>query len=126
MDRDSLHFTGEQMMTVMQPGVYFWKRGEQWLYIGSSANILWRVSRHNVIGRVEPMEDQDVIGMIQTDDYITLEASMIATHRPKYNIVIKAFGRQKERRVCPACRIEFMQNRPHQIWCSKRCAQGTY
>jgi predicted GIY-YIG superfamily endonuclease len=115
---------GHQVHDLVSPGVYFWKRGSRWLYVGASMNPLYRVSRHNVIGRVEFLEADDVIGIIPTEDMAKMEASLIAEHHPKYNPPPPPLGSTNKERQCPACTKMFLQRRPHQVWCSVRCRQG--
>ena len=121
-----IHLTGKQLLDMMSEGVYYWKRGDRYLYIGSSTNMLWRVSRHNLIDRVEPILDKDDLLFLPTTNSIAEEEIEIANHRPLYNPERPKLGAKKTERVCPACQTRFMQKRPHQIWCSLQCRQGTY
>ena len=75
--------------------VYAWKRGDRYLYIGSSSRGLSRPLCHSVIGVAERVQDSDIVeawffeeeypesGLPQ---FLLFEAAMINRHRPLYNV----------------------------------------
>jgi len=72
--------------------VYEWKRGEEYLYIGRSTNLFLRLYTHNVIGKLEPIQEQDTITIYHCeteDEMIILEKKLIKRIRPKYNRQIR-------------------------------------
>lgn len=77
------------------PGVYAFKEGNRFLYIGKTANLRERVKNHF---RGQTFKDYlfldkvEKIGFIKTDSEIEaliLEANLIKKYKPKYNIVWK-------------------------------------
>lgn len=83
--------------------VYAWRRGAEYLYIGSSSRGIGRLlSAHHVIDKAEKVRDSDVfefwwfdIGQpdehnvwprAPIDQWLTFESSMIQRHKPKYNV----------------------------------------
>ena len=77
------------------PGVYLFKKGTKFLYIGKAANIKERVKNHfqQPTFRDRLMFNQvKHIGFIKTNSEIEaliLEANLIKKHQPKYNVVWK-------------------------------------
>src|SRR3989338_3411177 len=69
------------------PGVYLFKKGADFLYIGKAANIRERVKQHkDLLGLAKQF------GFIKTDseiDALLLEARLIKKYQPKYNVVWK-------------------------------------
>src|SRR3989338_3732519 len=69
------------------PGVYCFKDGEKFLYIGKAINIKERVRQHRVLlGRAEQL------AFIKTDSEIEaliLESQLIKKYQPKYNTIWK-------------------------------------
>jgi excinuclease UvrABC nuclease subunit len=71
-----------------RPHVYSWKRDTEYLYVGYSQNLYYRISSHNVINMVEPFLDADVIEVWEfptKDEAKAHEHKLIDTHLPKYN-----------------------------------------
>lgn len=76
-----------------KPGVYIFKKGKEFLYIGKAANIKERVKNHFL----QPTyRDNLFINQVSKIDYfktnseieaLILEANLIKKYRPKYNIV---------------------------------------
>lgn len=80
---------------ILEPVVYGWRRGEQYLYIGYSKNGLRRAceSDHHVIGKVEAVGDHDVLDLWVCKTPVearNLEREMIGQHQPEYNKAIPA------------------------------------
>ena len=77
------------------PGVYLFKKGTKFLYIGKAANIKERVKNHfqQPTFRDRLMFNQvKHIGFIKTNSEIEaliLEANLIKKHQPKYNVIWK-------------------------------------
>jgi len=90
------------------PGVYFFKKGRRFLYIGKAANVRERVKNHfpsrsegerrtNVLRTQQPGFRENIfldkvkkIGYLKTNSEIEaliLEANLIKKYQPKYNIV---------------------------------------
>jgi len=75
------------------PGVYAFKKGTEFLYIGKAANIRERVKNHfqQPVHRNHLFLDQvKKIGFIKTDSEIEaliLEANLIKKFQPKYNVI---------------------------------------
>ena len=121
----SMVMSGAQFFNMIQPGVYFWKRGEQWLYVGASENMLHRIARHNVIGKVEKIQSHDEIGFMPAASYLEMEAALIQRHAPRYSPRRVPFGSKNMERTCLACQTVFLQVRPHQVWCNTKCRNGS-
>jgi excinuclease ABC subunit C len=69
------------------PGVYFFKKGAKFLYIGKAANLQDRVRQHQGL-----LDEAKQVGYIRTDSEIEallLEARLIKKYQPKYNVVWK-------------------------------------
>lgn len=118
--------TGKIFKAASEDGVYFWKRGDEWLYVGATGNLIGRLAYHNIIGRVEPVLEDDVIGLIPTEPFssISLESRLVEQHRPKYNPLRPPVGTRNSIATCLACRTTFSQKRSHQVYCSNPCRQG--
>lgn len=69
-------------MRVIKEGVYFLKKEGVVVYIGESDNILRRIGQHISDGK----KDFDSFEVYPTADRKRLEAFLIKTLRPKYNI----------------------------------------
>lgn len=68
--------------------VYRWRRGDEWLYVGSTRNVFNRMLTHRVIGKVEPLQDNDVIEFVECTDKLTMlltEHAFQVEQQPKYN-----------------------------------------
>lgn len=83
-------------------GVYAWRRGDEWLYIGMSDSVFRRINdRHHVINRLEEViYERDEFYIYECDSLYEaeeLERELIQRHRPKYNT-----AHCKPRRLKPA------------------------
>ncbi len=77
--------------------VYTWQRGTEWLYIGCTANLNQRLRTHNIIGKLEDVQDGDTITLWPFSDEHNAfwhEASLIAKHQPRHNIQNNPNGSQ--------------------------------
>lgn len=66
-------------------GVYFFKRGKEFLYIGKAASLRERIKQHQ-----ELLNKVKQLGYIKTDsetEALLLEAKLIKKYRPKYNVM---------------------------------------
>lgn len=104
--------------------VYAWKRENDYLYIGSTENLLQRISNHHIIGKADQFRSTDSIEIWITseDDLgIDLEYTLIQEFRPKYNTVVDPRNMGVPRKVCRIkcliCGKRFKQKR----WWQKRC-----
>lgn len=74
-------------------GIYVFRKGRQFLYIGKAVNIGKRVKSHFKKSRVKNnifIDKVNKIGFIETDSEIEaliLEAGLIKKHKPKHNII---------------------------------------
>ena len=76
-------------------GVYFFMRGEEFLYIGKSNNIKYRVlsyfrsssKKNSILTSLSTMVDCVLVD--SEKDALFLENNLIKTHRPKYNVLLK-------------------------------------
>lgn len=71
-------------------GVYAWRRGTEWLYVGMSASVYSRINNHDVIGKAEGVQFEDQFFVYECDNFdeaADLEIELIRKFRPKYNIV---------------------------------------
>jgi len=122
--------TAEILGVMASPGLYVWKRGAEYLYIGTSVNVLCRIATHNVIGKAEPILRGDVIEIYTCpeEESIALEeeVKMTQKHNPKYSSPIHPLGitGTNEERECFVCKKKFMQKRPWQKFCSTKCHSG--
>lgn len=114
-----LRLTGAQFSALSKDGAYAWKRGEEFLYIGSSTRPLKRIGGHNVIGVAEPVLDTDEILVWPTDDMLAFEAALAGEVRPKYSA--RLLRGKPTRIACLTCRKKFMQKRWWQKYCSDKC-----
>lgn len=77
------------------PGVYAFKQGRAFLYIGKAANIKQRVKNHfckNGFKENLFLKEARKIGYLKTESEIealVLEAGLIKKHQPKYNVMWK-------------------------------------
>lgn len=80
--------SGAEYKQMLKPFVYGWCRKGVYLYIGATRQGWTRLMKpHNIIGRAEPLLDDDYIDFWFCDDsqiYKT-EAELILLHQPKYN-----------------------------------------
>jgi len=113
-------------------GIYAWKRGDEYLYIGCSGNLLRRLSYHNIIDRVEKFLPGDILELYTHNDggdflkLLAEEDRLIDKYRPKYSTPVFKDGMSTEKKtvICPMCKKEFMQKRYWQKFCSKQCGGG--
>ena len=120
-----IKFTGEEFSAIHGDGVYTWSRGEEYLYIGCSGNMMLRVGGHNIIDRTEDVMPEDSIVFHPCPDYDTaaiLEDQLIQEHQPKYNRRMSRYS--LEDRSCPMCQTIFTPVRWWQKFCSASCRQG--
>lgn len=83
------------------PCVYAWRRGTEWLYIGSTSQLLTRMRTHDVIGKHEPIQTGDLISLWPGPQEAigAHEMSLIRERTPKYNVVGLLGGDQIEHRA---------------------------
>jgi predicted GIY-YIG superfamily endonuclease len=70
------------------PHVYLWRRGFEYLYIGSSLNVLSRLASHDKVGKIEPLQQNDQIQLIRCQDkrsMLSFEKLLIQRYRPRHN-----------------------------------------
>ena len=68
--------------------VYSWRRGNKWLYVGSSQMALKRIVSHHVIGKVEAIQSQDVFEVwscADREEALLLEGQLINQFLPEHN-----------------------------------------
>lgn len=112
---------------VSKPVVYTWKRGSTLLYVGLTTNFLSRLSRHNIIGRAEPLLKSDSIQIFLCRDYSQGERMarrLQRKHCPKYSTPHDSLDKTKNPRECLACGETFLPKRWWQRYCSKNCRNG--
>lgn len=117
-------FSYASLRNLVQHAAYGWKRGRTYLYIGASANVLRRISGHNVIGKAEPMQARDriVIWYARTAHSAKKLAERLeARHRPKYSIQYAGL----DERPCLGCKELFKPKRPWQKFCKDACRNLT-
>lgn len=114
------------LKTIMSGGVYVWKRGSQYLYVGCSSEMMRRVGRHNIIGCCEPVQVDDVIEFypLPPDRYLEEERRLNLLLKPKYSRIYTR-GEGVEERPCSGCSITFKPARFWQKFCSVECQSGT-
>jgi excinuclease UvrABC nuclease subunit len=85
--------TGKDFRTYKTPVVYAWKRGNEWLYVGSSHRGLQRVvdSKHHALHQAEMHDTDEILMMYQLtpQQARTLEVYLIRTHKPRYNRIVQ-------------------------------------
>jgi hypothetical protein len=68
--------------------VYAWKRGDEWLYVGTSSKGLSRLFGHTTIDIVEKVQDNDeIIVWLHEDSFQAQldEVELILKYTPKHN-----------------------------------------
>ncbi len=77
-----------------RPGVYLWKRDGRVIYVGKAKNLRARVNHYahgeDKAGRI--FSEADALEFIVTRDEVEallLEANLIKTHRPEFNVLMK-------------------------------------
>jgi hypothetical protein len=84
------------------PHVYVWRRGDDYLYIGSSIRVLSRLAGHDIVGVKEPLREDDALELYACSDtkqMHALELRLIRLHKPKYNIAGKVWGYNTRHRM---------------------------
>lgn len=79
--------TGQVRRLPKNPGVYIFKKGREFLYIGKAANLRERVKQHRgtaVLSRVKHIAYIETASEIEA---LVLEAELIKRHKPKYNVL---------------------------------------
>lgn len=78
------------------PGVYFFKKGETWLYVGKAVSLRRRVlsyfQKEMDFKTAKMLEQADVLDFLQTPDEasaLLLESNLIKEHHPRYNILFR-------------------------------------
>ena len=110
--------------------VYGWFRGERCLYIGATSQGLRRLLNHNVIGKVEPIQEQDTFRFwaYEGEDGLGLyhlELALQRQHQPKYGLPTSAgYGQKLTPKICLQCRREFQPKRHWQVYCCRNCGTG--
>lgn len=98
-NRPSQSISITNLLALNGPGVYAWKRGDGYLYVGCCGNFLARLYQHNVIARTEPILESDEIviwPVADHDEGLAFERYLIRTHKPKYNKnLIKTINKER-------------------------------
>ena len=106
----------------LQVCLYTWRRGEEYLYIGCSTQVLIRISQHKIIGRSEPLQQGDTIEIYAFDDLqkaYELKAEWTIQYKPKYSsCLLGPSGGEPGMASCQKCGVEFPQTRAWQKYCS--------
>lgn len=102
--------------------VYAWKRGNEYLYIGSTSSGYGRFLNHNVLDIFDTVLDSDEIHVWYPDDIILFEQILIKKFQPKFNLIPQK--EKGERTICinPHCKKEFIVTRRWQKYCSRKCS----
>ncbi|WP_459776009.1 excinuclease ABC subunit UvrC [Aquifex pyrophilus] len=83
-----------------KPGVYLFKKGKKYLYIGKAKNLKKRLHQHLKLAERDPKERAIVFGSERVEWIVTknefealvLEIDLIQHHKPKYNVLHKFGG----------------------------------
>lgn len=59
--KPNARISASTVMDLKADAVYGWRRGSKYLYFGFTSNLLSRLSRHHIVGVVEPLQRKDVI-----------------------------------------------------------------
>lgn len=83
-----LKITGRNLRELRNSGIYIWKRGEEFLYIGKSYKLIHRVVTHTIIDKVEDLKPDDIIEFhyFKRAELDVIEMELIRKHKPKYNV----------------------------------------
>lgn len=119
--------SGKAFLFSTMPCVYGWRRGEQYLYIGSTACGGRRLYTHNIINRAERVEETDHIDLWfpPTEELVALEYGLIGQFSPKYNRSRFRLQDTDCERKCLGCQKSFQASRSWQKFCSKQCRAGS-
>lgn len=79
--------TGAEFKAKCSTGiVYIWKRGDEWLYVGSSSHGLRRLLTNHPA--LEDLQDTDTVEIIEVADKwerLKMERRLIQEHNPRFN-----------------------------------------
>lgn len=108
-----------------KPFVYVWKRGKRILYVGATYAGLSRLMSHQVIGIFDDFLEEDEIEIYEVleNDIYVFEATLIKELNPEFNNPTPKLNGLKVERICPLCKIKFMQRRNWQVYCSTSCSR---
>ena len=67
------------------PGVYIFRKGGAFLYIGKAANLRERVKQHKAL--LNQVKQLSYIGTSSEIEALILEAELIKKYKPKYNVL---------------------------------------
>lgn len=84
----TINVSGDEFNLYNTPCVYAWKRGDEWLYVGTSNRGICRLYSHTTIGKIEPVQTNDTIVLWFYKNPVQAmmnEAELIIVHQPKYN-----------------------------------------
>ena len=102
-------------------GIYGWRRGKTYLYIGQSRNIFRRLFGYNhaTINVVETCKDNDTIDIwyCQPFELDTLESALIKLLKPKYNKRLP----KNSRAICKHCKNDYKISPDGAVFCSEAC-----
>lgn len=122
-------YSGADLILLKDYLVYAWKRGEDWLYIGTTTNVS-RVFRHNIIDAAEKVLPTDQIllwsGFSDWYEADHFAVSLTLEVKPKYSVILPhKDNRTLSEQECPICKKRFMPRRWWQRFCSTRCRSGS-
>ncbi|MDK2885789.1 MAG: excinuclease subunit [Thermosipho sp. (in: thermotogales)] len=78
-----------------KPGVYLFKKGKEYIYIGKAKNLKRRLSSHFTFKEeksrliIEEADDLETIIVTNEKEALLLEATLINKYMPKYNVMLK-------------------------------------
>lgn len=93
----------KNILRFLRPGVYGWRRGHEYLYIGYSRKVMVRISLHNLVGE-DRLRSKDAIDFWfcnSEEEAMRLEPELIGKYSPKYNILKPSNPRLGERTFAP-------------------------
>jgi|SRR3990172_6277688 len=96
-----LKITGIDFSILISPGVYSWRRGNNYLYIGKSYKLIHRILNHDIIGVVEDLLPDDIIEFLPLgrDEIEVAEKQLIRKYNPKYNKYFNQNLESKENKI---------------------------
>jgi predicted GIY-YIG superfamily endonuclease len=109
------NISGNQFRAMKETGIYVWKRGNDYLYIGISNCMGRRITTHTIIDVIEPVLEDDIIQLVIIDkeQLEQIEQAMIKVHRPKYNTIHNDFNI----RQCEKCPVLYKPTKHNQKYC---------
>ena len=120
---------GIEFLSWSQPALYIWRRGQEYLYIGTSRKPMQRIVLHNVIGKTEPVLAADVIEVYFADwgRLIYIEEDLNKRYQPKYSTQRNMLANSTDLspRLCVGCKKLFTPNRFWQKYCTQTCRNRT-